>query len=392
MLTLLFTLLFSTSYLDTTWSYAGMPHQVPLNNRIWVKVSGLVSNDMKKLQDSLKCSDIYCSDKRPQVFSESDIQRTKTLDSLIFGRICGSTFHLATLKDFQESNKLFRYIDLWRSAMEQGSAPTSNSVFQVFWNERRNELRYYMSAYIGQLITKNDMNNDTGFSVYHLTTKTDDPHWIIASPQWGTNATYNAVCVSDFLLDSSQVVRDTFRIVDTVKKQDTIQTRIVDTVKIQIRDTVLVRDTISIQKTIRDTVRIEKWYIDTVYRIDTVRVKDTVNISTCRDNIYSEVLWKSTGTRNNTSLTIGNESSDQSSIQIKTDERVSVEAYVYDNLGTFASHRTFEIENSPNGKYISFGGYADNGTRCADGIYLIRIVVKGNGFNRNTVYKVGLRG
>lgn len=384
MLTLLFTLLFSTSYLDTTWSYAGMPHQVPLNNRIWVKVSGdLVSYSMKNLKDSLKCADIYCSDKRPQVFSEADIQRTKKLDSLIFGRICGSTFHLATLKDFEESNSLFRYIEQYVPKPVNVYAPQG---MLVFWNEHRNEIRYFISRN-----NQPDMNNDTGFSVYHITTKTDDPHWIIASPQWGTNATYNAVCVSDFLLDSSQVVRDTFRIVDTIKKTDTIQTRIVDTVKIQIRDTVLVRDTISIQKTIRDTLRIEKWYIDTVYRIDTVRVKDTVNISTCRDNIYSEVLWKSTGTRNNTSLTIGNESSDQSSIQIKTDERISVEAYVYDNLGTFASHRTFEIENSPNGKYISFGGYADNGTRCADGIYLIRIVVKGNGFNRNTVYKVGLR-
>lgn len=385
MLTLLFTLLFSSSYLDTTWSNAHMPYQVPLNNRIWVKVSGnLVSYSMKNLKDSLKCTDIYCSDKRSQVFSEADIQRTKKLDSLIFGRICGSTFHLATLKDFAESNSLFRHIEQYVPNPVNAYAPQG---MLVFWNENRNEIRYFISRN-----NQPDMNNDTGFSVYRTTTKTDDPNWIIASPQWGTNATYNAVCVSDFLLDSSQVVRDTFRIVDTVKKQDTIQTRIVDTVKIQILDTVLVRDTISIQKTIRDTVRIEKWYIDTVYRIDTVRVKDTVNISTCRDNIYSEVLWKSTGTRNNTSLTIGNKSSDQSSIQIKTDERVSVEAYVYDNLGTFASHRTFEIENSPNGKYISFGGYADNGTRCADGIYLIRIVVKGNGFNRNTVYKVGLRG
>lgn len=349
-----------------------MPTSIPIGNRIWVKAGNAnsfasmkVSISMKQLQDSLKCQTTYCSDK---------LTPLNDFDSLISNRICGSTFHLATINDIRESGQAFRYIDLWRTAMAQGS-PTAGKAIQVFWDENRRQFRHYSSSYIGQLITAFDVNNDTGFSV-----------------NYSDEMLANSVCVSDFLLDSSQVVRDTFRIVDTVKKQDTIQTRIVDTVKIQIRDTVLVRDTISIQKTIRDTVRIEKWYIDTVYRIDTVRVKDTVNISNCRDNIYSEVLWKSTGTRNNTSLTIGNESSDQSSIQIKTDERVSVEAYVYDNLGTFASHRTFEIENSPNGKYISFGGYADNGTRCADGIYLIRIVVKGNGFNRNTVYKVGLRG
>lgn len=391
MLALLLILMFSDSYLNTTHTEAYMPNQVPLNNRIWVKVSGnLVSDEILRLHDSLKCSDVYCSDKRPQVFSGSDIQRTKTLDSLFFSRICGSTFHLATLKDFEESHNLFRYIDLWRNAMRQGG-PTSGNVIQVFWNEKTQDIRYYFSSYIGQLNTSFDLNNDTGFSVYRVTTKTDDPNWIIATPKWGTDATYNAVCVSDFLLDSSQVVRDTFRIVDTIKKTDTIQARIVDTVNIKIRDTIIVHDTISIQKVVRDTVRIEKWFIDTVYNTDTIRINDTVNISTCKDNIYSEILWKSTGTHNSSSITIQNNPSEQSSVQIKTTEKVKVDTYVYDNLGIFVSYKTFEIEDSSDGKYISFGGYADNGTRCSDGIYLIRLIVNGNGINKNTVYRIGLK-
>lgn len=41
---------------------------------------------------------------------------------------------------------------------------------------------------------------------------------------------------------------------------------------------------------------------------------------------------------------------------------------------------------------ITFGGYSENGTVCADGVYLIRVIARGKNLFRNTVYKVGLKG
>ncbi len=387
MMTLLLAMIFSSSYFDTTWSNAYPPFQWVLNNRIWVKPKNNISDGIKKIQDSLHCSSNYCSEKRGQVFSEADIAKIKSFDSAIAKNICGTEFHIATLADFKESNNTFRFIDAYVETMY---IPNVSPGMQVFYNEQLKELRYFTS----NSSSKVDLSNDTGFSIYRTTYKSGDPNWIIALPIWGERVPYNTVCVSDFLVDSSPTQKDTLKIVDSFTVLDTVTKYIRDTVlkrdSVKYIDSIFIRDTVT--KYIRDTIKIS--VRDTLWRLDTTYLHDTVNISTCKDDFYSEVLYNSRGSKDQfrSGLAVRNSSENSIAIQIKSSSEVKIEAYVYDNIGTYVTSGKFEISDTRDGKYITFGGYSENGTVCADGVYLIRVIARGKNLFRNTVYKVGLKG
>jgi len=375
---LLLSLIFSGSLLDTTivpssgWVF---------NNKVWWKVDVQVSAKMQKLHDSLKCTDNLCSDKRPQF-----APNIKQIDSLIFGAICGSKYHVATKSEYDASNSLFRFLDL----LDNGSPKSSNGI-QVFYNDELKEYRYFAVNGNVQYQQKDyvNLNNDSGFSLYELTRSNYEYNTIIATPQWGNNVPYNVVCVSDFDVNPIQKQIDTVTRIDTIRFRDTvnhIDTLILrDTIK-QI-DTIVKRDTV-----IRYDTIIQK---DTIIQRDTVYIRDTIRIiETKTVNEFSQILWKSKGTssQNRNPLSIERDESEQVSIQIKTGESITSEVYIYDNLGVFVASHKFDISANAEPQYITFNGYASNGSKCADGIYLIRVLTRrGNSFTNN-VYKVGLKG
>jgi hypothetical protein len=375
---LLLSLIFSGSSLDTNltngpgWKF---------NNKVWIKVDGQVSAKMQKLHDSLKCTDAFCSDKRPQF-----APNIKQIDSLIFGAICGSQYHVAKKSEYDASNSLFRFLDL----LDNGSSNSSNGI-QVFYNDELKQYRYFKTDgnYQYELKGTVNLNNDTGFSLYELTRSSSDYYTIIAASLWGNNVPYNVVCVSDFDLIPTQRQIDTVTRIDTIRFRDTVNHI----------DTLILRDTVNHIDTIikRDTVRrfdtiIQK---DTIIQRDTVYIRDTIRIiETKTVNEFSQILWKSKGSvsQNRNSLSLERSESEQVSIQIKTGESIASEVYIYDNLGVFVASHKFDISASTEPQYITFNGYSTTGAKCADGIYLIRVLTKrGNTFTNN-VYKVGLKG
>lgn len=374
---LLLSLIFSGSLLDTaivpssSWAF---------NNKVWIKVDVQVSAKMQKLHDSLKCTDALCSDKRPQF-----APNIKQIDSLIFGAICGSQYHVAKKSEYEASNSLFRFLDL----LDKGSSNSDG--IQVFYNDELKQYRYWATSMTGTGQPKDvvNLNNDTGFSLYELTRSNYDYNTIIATPQWGNNAPYNVVCVSDFDLSPIQKQIDTVTRIDTIRLRDTINH--VDT--LILRDTVNRIDTIIKRDTVIrfDTISQK----DTIIQRDTVYVRDTIRvIETKTVNEFSQILWKSKGSisQSRNSLSIERNESEQVSIQIKTGESITSEVYIYDNLGVFVASHKFDLSASTEPQYITFNGYSANGAKCADGIYLIRVLTKrGNTFTNN-VYKVGLKG
>ncbi len=374
---LLLSLIFSGSILDTNltngpgWKF---------NNKAWIKVDVQVSAKMQKLHDSLKCTDALCSDKRPQFASN-----IKQIDSLIFGAICGSQYHVATKSEYESSNSLFRFLDL----LDGGSSNSSNGI-QVFYNDELNQYRYFqVSGTYNNNTNGVDLNNDSGFSIYELTRSNYDYNTIIAAPIWGNNMPYNVVCVSDFDLNPIQKQIDTIKQIDTVRLHDTvihIDTLILrDTIK-QI-DTIIKKDTVLRYDTIMQK--------DTIIQRDTVYIRDTISIiETKTVNEFSQILWKSKGSisQNRNPISLERNESEQVSIQIKTGESISSDVYIYDNLGVFVASYKFDIAPSQGPQYITFNGYSANGSKCADGIYLIRVLTKRGSDFTNNVYKVGLKG
>lgn len=375
---LLLSLIFSGSFLDTNltngpgWKF---------NNKAWIKVDGEVSAKMKKLHDSLKCADALCSDKRPQF-----APNIKQIDSLIFGAICGSQYHVAKKSEYDVSNSLFRFLDIADNQLNTSGL----SAIEVFFNDELNQFRYYKDSQGSYTVLGGvNTNNDSGFSLYELTRSYSDYNTLIATPLWGDNVPYNVVCVSDFDLVQTQKQIDTVTRIDTIRFRDTINHI----------DTLILRDTINRIDTIvkRDTVIRYDTIIrkDTIILRDTVYIRDTIRvIETKTVNEFSQILWKSKGSvsQNRNSLSLERNESEQVSIQIKTGESITSEVYVYDNLGVFVASQKFDIPATTEPQYITFNGYSTNGSKCADGIYLIRVLTKrGNTFT-NKVYKVGLKG
>jgi hypothetical protein len=200
---------------------------------------------------------------------------------------------------------------------------------------------------------------------------------------------------TDTLIKRDTIIKkDTVRLVkiDTIKKTDTVYQSVkyvhdtltltnlqivIDTIKLIQHDTVL--------KTITDTLR----------KIDTFNVIQHDTVNTCNDGAfakYSEKLFTSIGSSTNDKpVTISETSGNSPSVEVETNTDIEVEVYVYDNLGVAVTSGTYTIKSSTNKQYVSFNGYAKNGVKVPNGVYLMRIVSGHNNMISNNVYRIGIR-
>jgi hypothetical protein len=199
---------------------------------------------------------------------------------------------------------------------------------------------------------------------------------------------------------------DTIIKIDTVIRKDTIKVVKVDTIKkvdtvyqsvLKIHDTL----TLTNLQIIIDTLKliqhdtIIKTITDTLHKIDTFNIIQHDTVNTCKDGTfakYSEKLFASIGSSTSDNpVTISERSGNSPSVEVETNTDIDVEVYVYDNLGVAVTSGTYVIKSSTNKQYIKFNGYAKNGVKVPNGVYLMRIVSGHNNMISNNVYRIGIR-
>lgn len=204
---------------------------------------------------------------------------------------------------------------------------------------------------------------------------------------------YLALKTDTIVKRDTVIKKDTIRIVkvDTVKKVDTIYQSV-----LRIHDTLTLTDLQIVIDTLRliqhDTIF--KTITDTLHMIDTFNVVIHDIVNTCKDGTfakYSEKLFKSIGSStNDMPITISEISGNSPSVEVETNSDISVEVYVYDNLGVAVTSGTYVIKSSINKQYVSFNGYTKNGAKVPNGVYLMRIVSGHNNMISNNVYRIGI--
>lgn len=220
----------------------------------------------------------------------------------------------------------------------------------------------------------------------------DDPSYYFAGTV--THDTLYLALKTDTLIKRDTIIKkDTIKIVkvDTIKKTDTIYQSVkyvhdtltltniqivIDTFKLIQRDTIL--------KTITDTLR----------KIDTFNIIQHDTVNTCKEGTfakYSEKLFTTIGpSTNDNPITISERTGNNPSVEVETNTDIEVEVYVYDNLGVAVTSGTYVIKSSTNKQYVSFNGYAKNGAKVPNGVYLMRIVSGHNNMISNNVYRIGI--
>ena len=205
---------------------------------------------------------------------------------------------------------------------------------------------------------------------------------------------YLALKIDTVIKRDTVVKKDTIKVVkvDTVKKVDTVYQSV-----LKIHDTL----TLTNLQIIIDTLKliqhdtIIKTITDTLHKIDTFNIIQHDTVNTCKDGTfakYSEKLFTSIGSSTNDNpITISERSGNSPSVEVETNTDIDVEVYVYDNLGVAVTSGTYVIKSSTNKQYINFNGYAKNGTKVLNGVYLMRIVSGHNNMISNNVYRIGIR-
>lgn len=205
---------------------------------------------------------------------------------------------------------------------------------------------------------------------------------------------YLALKIDTVIKRDTVVKKDTIKVVkvDTVKKVDTVYQSV-----LKIHDTL----TLTNLQIIIDTLKliqldtIFKTIIDTLHKIDTFNIIQYDTVNTCKDGTfakYSEKLFTSIGSSTSDNpITISERSGNSPSVEVETNTDVEVEVYVYDNLGVAVTSGTYVIKSSTNKQYIKFNGYAKNGVKVPNGVYLMRIVSGHNNMISNNVYRIGIR-
>jgi hypothetical protein len=190
------------------------------------------------------------------------------------------------------------------------------------------------------------------------------------------------------------IKKDTIKVVkvDTIKKVDTVYMNV-----LKIHDTLILTNLQIIIDTLKliqhDTII--KTITDTLHSIDTFNTIQHDTVNTCKDGTfakYSEKLFTSIGSSTSDNpVTISERSGNSPSVEVETNTDIDVEVYVYDNLGVAVTSGTYVIKSSTNKQYINFNGYAKNGVKVPNGVYLMRIVSGYNNMISNNVYRIGIR-
>lgn len=334
-------------------------------------------------------------------------------DSILNSK-CGENYRPATLGDYWSTQ--FEYMEhigiLYYYAgtnMGVGQAPyqmvsTSTDTIVGGWNQYKS---FTKRLTIEPKLANLPVNQYTtaGYSKYDSVNNIPFNHYqqIIAM-----QPTVNIACVSikEVKPRTVDTVTNTLHVTDT--------TYIVDTLRITIHDTLKVHDTLhALPVVLHDTVKlidvrividtlkliqhdtIFKTIIDTLRKIDTFNIIQHDTINTCYDGTfakYSEKLFTSIGSStNNNPITISETSGNSPSVEVETNTDIEVEVYVYDNLGVAVTSGTYTIKSSTNKQYISFNGYAKNGVKVPNGVYLMRIASGHNNMISNNVYRIGIR-
>ena len=334
-------------------------------------------------------------------------------DSIISSK-CGEDSRPATLGDYwntqfeymEHIGMLYYYanINLYVGQAPYQMASTSTDTIVGGWNQHKTVTKRLtieprlanlpVNEYSTAGYNKYDSVNHIPFNHYQLIT--------------ALQPSVNIACVS--IKEVKPRTVDT--VTNTVHVTDT--TRIVDTLRITIHDTVKVHDTIPSPpavlhdtiklvdiKIVRDTLKliqldtIFKTIIDTLHKIDTFNIIQYDTVNTCKDGTfakYSEKLFTHIGSSTNDNpITISERSGNSPSVEVETNTDVEVEVYVYDNLGVGVTSGTHVIKSSTNKQYVSFNGYANNGVKAPNGVYLMRIVSGHNNMISNNVYRIGIR-
>lgn len=428
--------------LDSTYSYYG--YGMPLNNKNYILIrydanNGIHSAGLEVLEDSLGCTkNKFCSERRSDYEIKYNLNSIKLLDSLIFSKICGASYHVATKKDLNDSYWMFPkslssyngYNGAFYGAMYSRivffdedsntyvqSTSSRDNIFFIDYGAHR----IFSSSIYGDTLCDNVNNTSC------LNTGSNGSTEGIVYPLVGAEPFLSTVCVSNYLLDSSQIARivdtltliktDTIFKIDYVTKKDTISIIKKDTVNIIKTDTIktvkTVRDTITLHTLVHDTIKINVPFKDTViknvYKIDTLKLNDTVN--SCKiDPTYTyyslynskhmlptmrgmqlfesndSITWKN-GSDNKTQ----NDFTKTVSIKIEANTGLDISVYIYDNTGVFVN--SFEGKINPksnNVKYLTWGGMTADGKRVVDGVYVIRVLIRDGNRIANNVYKVGV--
>lgn len=333
----------------------------------------------------------------------------------VLGAKCGEDYHPATLADYW--NTQFEYMEhmgmLYQYAgtqmgvgqgVYQMPSLSTDTVVGGFNYYSKFIKRLTIEARLATLPVNN--YSAAGFTKYDSINNIPFNHYmqsIVMQPS------VNIACISNELFNNNLLIIDTIKKIDTVFKIDTLVEK--DTIKILKVDTLKIFETIN--ETIHDTIKLTtvrtindtitviqrdtvfKTITDTLHLIDTLNVviHDTVN--TCKDGTfakYSEKLFKSIGSyTNDMPITISEISGNNPSVEVETNSDISVEVYVYDNLGVAVTSGTYVIKSSINKQYVSFNGYAKNGVKVPNGVYLMRIVSGHNNMISNNVYRIGIR-
>lgn len=210
-----------------------------------------------------------------------------------------------------------------------------------------------------------------------------------------THDTLYLALKTDTLVKRDTIIKkDTIRIlkIDTIKKTDTVYQSV-----LKIHDTItltnlqIVIDTLKLIQ--HDTIF--KTLTDTLHKIDTFNIIRHDTLNTCKDGTfakYSEKLFTTIGpSTNDNPITISERTGNSPSVEVETNTDIEVEVYVYDNLGVSVTSGTYIIKSSTNKQYVSFNGYAKNGMKVPNGVYLMRIVSGYNNMISNNVYRIGIR-
>lgn len=395
-----------------------------INNRVWYSHAGtsgiypqVISEAITKLEDSLQCkTGSFCSDNRNRYNIEQNLKDIQKFDSIIFSRICGKYFHMASKTELIESYWMYprilsRYLAIPNASYNPGyirivfKDDISNKFVQMTSNSDYNfRIDYgpnggtYWSIY-------GDTACDPSLDTWCLITSTDGSGSGIVRPLVLSEPFSATVCVSDYLVDSSKVIKiiDTMRVIDTIKQLK------IDT----IRSMKTVTDTIALHTIVHDTIKIDVTSIDTIintiYKIDTLKFRDTVN--SCKiDPTYTyyslynskhifptmrgiqlfepndNITWKN-GSDNKTQ----NDFTKTVSIKIEANTTLDIAVYIYDNTGVFVNSFEGKINTKSNAvKYLTWGGMTAGGKRVVDGVYVIRVLIRDGNRIANNVYKVGV--
>lgn len=205
---------------------------------------------------------------------------------------------------------------------------------------------------------------------------------------------YLALKTDTIIKRDTVIKKDTIKVVkiDTIKKVDTVYQSV-----LKIHDTL----TLTNLQIIIDTLKliqhdtIIKTITDTLRKIDTFNIIQHDTVNTCKDGTfakYNEKLFTPIGSSTTANpITISERSGNSPSVEVETNTDIDVEVYVYDNLGVAVTSGTYVIKSSTNNQYISFNGYAKNGVKVPNGVYLMRIVSGHNNMISNNVYRIGIR-